>query len=302
MVGKKRILVTGGTGLLGKGLEETAPPNASIIGVHLRPYEVEDPKATHLRVDIRDRQEVGRLFKEYEFDAVIHAAGIASVDYVETHFAESMESNLDGTRHIAEACRRQTAYLIYVSTNAVFSGEEAPYGEEATPRPINKYGRIKLKCEECVAKTLEQFSIVRPILMYGWNHAVGRSNPATWIIEKLRRGEPLHMVNDVYENPLYNIQCGKAIWRIAHLKPAGIFHLGGATSLNRHEFARKVADVFGLDPGPVRPVDSSYFHSIAPRPKNTSFVTRKMQKALGVKPMTVDEGLRLMKRTMKIIS
>lgn len=61
------ILVTGGTGLLGRGIGNNAPQ--------------------HVR---------------------IHAAGIASVDFVESHYAESLESNIVGTFNVTSACRRRT--------------------------------------------------------------------------------------------------------------------------------------------------------------------------------------------------
>lgn len=297
---KHTILVTGSTGLLGKGLEETLPAGLRILGLHQRDYAVRDAKTEHLVCDIRDQRKVNRLFARHRFDAVIHAAGIASVDYVEKHYAESLESNLLGTLNITAACRKAATHLIYISTNAVFNGENAPYGEDEPINPINKYGRIKVECENLVRATLERYTIARPILMYGWNHGVNRPNPATWMYEKLLRGETIRVVDDVFENPLYNISCAKALWAVVKTKLPGIIHLAGADSVNRHEFALTLAKVFGLDKKLIRRVKSSYFPEIAARPKNTSFLTRRMSEELGVKPLKLAEGLRLMKAAMGI--
>jgi dTDP-4-dehydrorhamnose reductase len=296
------VLITGGTGLLGKGMEETAPSGWKIVGVHQRPYEVEDSRARHLVLDIRDKVAVDRLFKRRTFDIVVHAAGIASVDYVEKHYAESLESNLVGTLNITSACRRAAIPLVYVSTNAVFDGRKPPYGEDDPVNPVNKYGRIKVECERLVRETLEHYTIMRPILMYGWNHAVTRPNPATWIYEKLLRGEAIDMVDDVTENPLYNVECGKVLWAIAAKRPAGIVHAAGKDACNRYQFARKVAEVFGLDASLIRRVSSKSFPGIAARPPNTTLLTRRMERELGVKPVTVEAGLRAMKAAMRIPS
>ncbi|MBI5631800.1 MAG: SDR family oxidoreductase [Elusimicrobia bacterium] len=293
------ILVTGGTGLLGKGLEETAPKGLKILSLHQRDYAVPDSKAKHVVLDIRDKRKVDALFKKYRFSAVIHAAGIASVDYVEKHYAESLESNIVGTLNVSSACRRHGIYMIYVSTNAVFDGKAAPYRESDPVRPVNKYGRIKVECERLVSETLERFAVARPILMYGWNHVVCRPNPATWIYEKLLRGEEAPLVNDVYENPLFNRQCGKALWAMARKTPSGVFHLAGRDVVNRHEFGLAVAEAFGLDKSLIKPVASSYFPSIAPRPKNTSFLTGRMERELGVAPLGLKEGLEAMKDSMR---
>lgn len=295
MAARKTVLVTGGTGLLGKGLEETAPTGWRIVSVHQRDYTVPDSKALQLVLDIRDKTAVDRLFARRRFDAVVHAAGIASVDYVETHYAESLESNIVGTLNVTSACRRAGIHLTYVSTNAVFDGRRPPYRESDPVRPVNKYGGLKVECERLVRETLERWTIVRPILMYGWNRVVTRPNPATWVYEKLLRGEPVSMVTDVWENPLYNVCCGRALWAVIRRRPSGVFHLAGKDSVNRWQFARAVAAAFGLDAALVRPVTSKAFPGIARRPRNTTFVTTRMERALGVRPLGLREGLAAMR-------
>ena len=283
-------------------MEETAPAGWKIIGVHQRPYAVEDSRARHFVLDIRDKIAVDRLFKRLKFDVVVHAAGIASVDYVEKHYAESLESNLVGTLNITSACRRADIPMVYVSTNAVFDGRKPPYTEEDSVNPVNKYGRLKVECERLVRETLEHYTIMRPILMYGWNHSVTRPNPATWIYEKLMRGETVEMVDDVTENPLYNIECGRLLWAIAAKRPAGVVHAAGGDAFNRWQFARKVAEVFGLDASLIKRVSSKHFPGIAPRPPNTTLSTRRMEHELGVKPLKLEDGLRAMKAAMRIRS
>lgn len=295
MSARKTVLITGGTGLLARGMEETALPGYRIIGVHLRDYSVPRGKFRHVVLDVRDQRKVDRLFEKYEFEAVVHAAGFASVDYVERHYAESLESNVTGTLNVTSACRRAGCHLIYVSTNAVFDGSSAPYREADPVRPINKYGHIKVECERLIHETLERFTVVRPILMYGWNHPTGRPNPATWLLDKLRRGEVVHMVDDVYENPLYNLQCGEVLWQVIVRKAAGTIHLAGGEIVNRYEFASKLATVFKLERALIKPVDSSFFPDIAPRPRNTSFVTERMERELGIKPLSLEQGLQLMR-------
>jgi dTDP-4-dehydrorhamnose reductase len=299
---KKLILITGGTGLLGKGMEETIPDDCQIISIHQRPYIIKTSKVRHLVLDIRDKRAVDDLFFKYQFDAVIHAAGIASVDYVENHYAESLESNIVGTLNITSACRRSGTYLIYISTNAVFSGKKSPYAEHDFPGPVNKYGQLKLECERLVSETLIECCIVRPILMYGWNHSICRPSIASWIYGKLIRGESLSLVNDVYENPLYNIQCGRALWVILERRPYGIFHFAGKNIVNRYEFGEQLALTFGLDTSLLHSVNSSFFSDMAPRPSNTSFITNRMECELGVIPLSVSEGLLDMKNSILELS
>ena len=294
------VLITGGTGLLGQGLCDTAAPGWSIVSAHLRPYTAGTPGVREMAVDIRSLPAVERLFAEYRFDAVVHAAGIASVDYSERHVEESTQSNLGGTRNVAEMCAASGARLVYISTNAVFDGSNAPYRESDRVNPINAYGRIKLACERLVEETLDRPVIVRPILMYGWPHALARANPVTWVVDALERGETIHVVDDVYENPLHNLSAAAAIWTILDRDVDGIIHLAGRDVISRYEFARMVARIFGLDQSRISAVPSSFFPDLAPRPRNTSLVTSRMESELGVPPPMLEAGLRLMATRARI--
>lgn len=137
--------------------------------------------------------------------------------------------------------------------------------------------------------------------MFGWNHPVNRPNPATWIYDKLLRGERVSLVDDVYENPLYNLQCARALWAIAMKRASGLFHLAGKERINRVDFGRKVAEVFGLDGSLVTAAKSSDFPGIAARPPDTTMATRRMETLLSCPAMTVREALEDMKARMEAL-
>jgi len=292
------VLITGGSGLLGKSLFETRPQGMSLQSVHLQKYRLPRNMGDHRSLDIRSKKCVDRLFAKHKFEVVIHAAGIASVDYVKNNYSESLESNIVGTLNISSACRKNGSYLIYISSNAVFDGTSPPYDETSIPKPINEYGEIKLECERLIEKTIPSSCIIRPILMYGWNYPEGRSNPVTWVLEQIIKGQRIKVVNDVWENPLYNIDAAKAIWRAVQLKPTGKIHLAGPEVVNRYQLARQTVEIFGLDRSLISPVSSDYFPQLASRPKNTSFSLTKMSDNLGITPLNIKEGLIAMKKEL----
>jgi dTDP-4-dehydrorhamnose reductase len=185
--------------------------------------------------------------------------------------------------------------LIHISTNAVFGGTSAPYKEDDQIDPVNYYGRVKAECESLVRAKAKCCIIVRPILMYGWNYSFARSNPVTWAFEKLRKNETIRVVNDIFENPLNNVQCGEALWKIVEQRPAGIIHLAGGERINRFDFLNKVADVFSFDRDLLQPVSSSFFKTIARRPADTTLATQRMKDELGFEPLPVVDGLVRMK-------
>ncbi len=295
-----RVLVTGGTGLLGKALTETCPPGSSLLVLHLSSDEIAPALTGEILGDVRNMDEIARIFEAHRFDVVVHAAGLSNVDYVERHCEEATESNIGGTANVVECCNRLNKHLIYISSNAVFDGTRAPYREDDPTCPIHVYGRIKQQCEELVAKVAHSYSIARPILMYGWNYRSRRKNLVTWLLDHVGQGEAVPVVTDVYENPLFYLQAGEALWKLVPRRDLKLVHLAGGEVVSRYEFALVVARVFGLDAGLIRPVDSGYFTDLVPRPRNTSFVTERMEKELGITSWTIAQGLQAMKMQMRV--
>ncbi|MDD5072391.1 MAG: SDR family oxidoreductase, partial [Candidatus Omnitrophica bacterium] len=249
------------------------------------------------KADICKKDEMRSLFDKARPQVVIHTAGAASVDYCERNYDVARNSNVFGTQVITELCREYGSEMAFISTNAVFDGKSAPYSEDDKPSPINKYGEMKLEGEKIVRESGLKHLIVRPILMYGWNNKNERSNPVTWLIQKLGRGEGVKMVNDVFENPLLNTSCAEIIWALIRSGKEGLYHIAGKDILNRYEFALLVADIFGLNRALISSVSSAAFKDLAPRPSNTSYNTAKIERELKIKLLTVKEGLELMKKS-----
>jgi len=191
-------------------------------------------------------------------------------------------------------CKEHKSRLVYVSTNAVFDGTKPPYRETDPPNPINTYGRIKLECEKLVHEASDSFLIIRPILMYGWNNPKERENIVTWLLRKLQNNEEIILVDDIYDNMLYALECANFLLKLVEKSNGGVYHIGGRDILNRYQFGLKVAEVFGYDKNLIKPIKNSYFKEIAPRPKNTSYDTSKLEKELKVRLMGVQEGLSAM--------
>jgi dTDP-4-dehydrorhamnose reductase len=294
----RRILITGSTGLLGRALLETLPEGIEVFGTYLpiRPPVVQMP-CPFFPLDVQDKSQVAQVLAQTQPDTVIHTASIGSVDYSEHHREESWAVNVGGTQNIGRACARQHAKLIFISSNAVFDGEHPFYSEEAPVNPINYYGQLKVEGEEWVKSSGLEYAIVRPILMYGWHSPIERGNWVTSWLRSLNQGQRVKVVEDVGTKPLYALNCAEVLWAVIAQHQTGIYHAAGADHITLYQFAQATAEVFGLDAALIDPVPSSYFPEIAPRPKDTSFDTTKMERELGVRAWGVRDGLRHMQRT-----
>lgn len=115
---------------------------------------------SHSTLDITDKKAIDRYFLIMRPKLVVHAAAVVGKHEAERDKAYTNKVNVEGTRHIAEACRRHRCRLVYVSSVAVFSGDNGPYKESDAATPSYYYGWTKLAGEQSV-KMVENYVVVR---------------------------------------------------------------------------------------------------------------------------------------------
>lgn len=280
-----RVVFTGITGLLGGYFLKNRDPGFEIIGVSRKNF------------DITDKRKVLDFIKKINPKIIVHAASLGNIDYCEKNPNEAYKVNVEGTQNIIDAAKRINAKTIFLSSNAIYDGVNPPYDEKSNPNPIDTYGKTKFEAENAIIKSDLDYVILRLITMYGWPNPGGRSNPVTWVIDNLKKGERINVVNDIYNNHLWAGQAAEVLWAIIKReKNTDVYNIAGGDCISRYDLALKVAKVFGLDSSLISSVSSDFFKDIAKRPKNTCFKTLKMERELGIKPLTVDEGLRLMRQ------
>ncbi|HET6467461.1 MAG TPA: D-erythronate dehydrogenase [Geminicoccaceae bacterium] len=161
-----RILITGGTGFIGKKLAAALLRQGEFVldGGAARAIErltlfdafpgegvPEDPRVELVTGDIADRSALDRLVRDA--DLVWHLAAIVSAN-AEADFDLGMRVNLDGTRHLLEALRAtgRRPRLVFSSTLAVYGGEMPEVITDATHlTPQTSYGTQKAIGELLVA-------------------------------------------------------------------------------------------------------------------------------------------------------
>jgi dTDP-4-dehydrorhamnose reductase len=292
----KRVLITGGTGLLGVAMQRSAPKDIEGFSIYFPERSLPGPLPFPVRAaDVSDRMQMQSVFEWANPEVVIHAAAIGSVDFAERNREQTRKINLGGTEVVVELCQIFKSRLIYISSNAVFDGRTPLYSETAPVNPINYYGQLKVDAENLVRQSSIPWAIGRPILMYGWPYPGERDNPVVWWVRSLGNGQPIKVVDNVLSKPLPAWSGADVIWAIIQQNRTGIYHVAGRDHISLYQFALLTAEVFGLDASLITPVPDSYFPEIAPRPQDTSFDTTKMETELGVKTVGVRDGLLKMK-------
>lgn len=295
----------GASGLLGfKVAESAVEQHFETLGTYnFRPVKLEG--CGFFQLDKCNRDDTLALVKKVKPDVVIDTAALHNVDYCETHRDKAWRVNVEGTRNVADACREVGAKMIFISTDYVFDGRKGFYTEGDAPNPLHYYAETKLEGENIVKESGVDYAIARPSVIYGWNpgeladlrSSSGKSmNFVIWALGKLRKGETTNIVTDQYSSPTLADNLAEILLVLSKSEKQGIYHMAGKTCLNRFDFAKKIAKVFELDESLVKPVTSDVFKQVAERPMRCCLDVSKAERELGVRFLTVEEGLTRMRK------
>ena len=172
-----KILVTGGTGYIGSHTAvELLNSNYEIIIVdNLSNSKIEVVDKINqitgkdfkfYQIDLRDKDNLSNIFKEYKIDAVIHFAGLKAV-------GESVEkpllyyrNNLDSTLTLCEVMNEYNVKKLVFSSSATVYGSQKvlPIKETASLSTTNPYGSTKLFIEyilDDIYKSDNEWSIIK---------------------------------------------------------------------------------------------------------------------------------------------
>jgi len=292
---RKRLLVIGASGLLGSKVYSQAGADYDVSGSY-NP-EVDGKSAWRLEaLDIGSKDEVERLFEKTRPDVVILCAAMTNVDACEKQPLVANRVNATGPELVARSCKKTGARLVHVSTDYVFDGmKDRRYTEEDLPRPISVYGQSKLAGERAILRTHPGSVVARPAVLYGWNPLEDKDNFVTWVLKKLRGGQPATLFEDQRISPTYADDLAHTLLALAARDVSDIWHVSGPDCLDRPTCGRMIAEIFGLDKGLVKPVPSSSVSLPAKRPKNSCLDVSKVEKLLGRKTMSFEEGLKAMR-------
>lgn len=293
-----RILVTGASGLLGSKLAEFAIDAGHVVFPVCNQHPT--TRGNALRVDLTNAEEVRKTLVESRPEVVLHTASITDVDFCERNPGLAMETNGEATKTIAQTCNELNSFLVYVSTDYVFDGLTGLYREEDRPNPVNVYGRSKLLGEEMVSKFAGDSCIVRTSVVFGWGREY-RPNFATWLLDRLSKGESVSVIDGQYASPTLNTHLARMLLEAAERRINGTVHIAGTDRLSRYQFAGGLAREFGYDLKLLVPTAPAAVNWYAKRPPDSSLNVEKAIRIFKLKPCTVNDELREFKMERDLI-
>ncbi|HPF97192.1 MAG TPA: dTDP-4-dehydrorhamnose reductase [Mangrovimonas sp.] len=261
------VLVTGSNGQLGLTIKELYELNDE--GLNFTFVSKEE-------LDISNNQETTKIFTQNQFDYCINCAAYTNVEQAEVDVDEAFKVNAEGVQVLAHVCQLANVVLIHISTDYVFDGEaQQPYLESDVTKPINQYGKSKLKGEHYIQEIMERYFILRT----SWLYSLHGKNFLKTIISKIEKKENLKVVNSQMGTPTSTVFLAQIIFQIikTDFNCYGIYHATPNGKTTWYGFAKEIAKHFkDYDSHKIQPVEE--FTSLAPRPKYSVMSNSKAKK------------------------
>ena len=289
-----RLLVTGGSGLLGSNVAYLGS-NRFETRMTYNTHPVAIKNCTGIKMNLEDRKEVTGAIESFKPHLIIHTAALLPGKLCEEDPAKARAIHVDGVGYLSEAAKKVGAKLIAISTDWIFDGKKEFYKEEDEAKPLNEYGRSKLKGEQVVQESGVNHCVIRTSI-YGWNLRLNKFCTPEMVLDKLGRSEEFQSPDDQFFAPILVNILTEAMFEIYTKDIKGILNVTGSEACSRYHFCQTVADIFGLNRELVKrvPISPAYFG--IPIPKYQSLDVTKAKGLLKTKLPGIREGLLEMKR------
>ena len=286
-----RILLIGKNDHIGWELQRTLAPLGEIFATD------------YPEIDLGRVLAIRTLVRAVKPDVIVNAAAYTAVDQAEKERSQAHAINGTAPGVLAEEALAIGASLIHYSTDYVFDGKKgSPYTEDDTPKPINTYGKSKLKGERAIEKVGGAYLILRTSCVYSLRRDCFVNKVLRWAREQ----RTMRIVSDQICSPTWARMLAEltalmlaqahgdvSAWLEDHV---GIFHLAGDGSVSRFDWAKAILK---HDPHReehvnqvVLPAQSSEFPTPAERPPNSALNCERFCSEFGLTIPPWEEALR----------
>jgi dTDP-4-dehydrorhamnose reductase len=224
MIKLDKVLITGANGMVGNYVD----------------FGIKTDKQT---LDVTDLEACMSCLSQHKPEFVLHLSALTDLNLCRDNPDLAYKVNSIGTYNIALAAQVAGAKLIYVSTNAVFEGEQArPYSPAHQPAPANIYGHSKYLGELAVLGIDKNNLIVRTSWIFGGGKERDKKFVGK-ILAKLEAGEPVQAVNDVYGTPTYGKDLVEKLKELIVSNVSGIVHVVNRGHASRFDIAEAMKKI-----------------------------------------------------------
>jgi dTDP-4-dehydrorhamnose reductase len=285
-----KILITGGSGLLGQYLNIILSKNNIILTLYnsntgnCRDYLSQ-------KIELNEYEKLKELFSSFTPDVVIHTAAISrpeDCDDLPKEFV--IDVNVNSAIELAKLCELHNAKLIFTSTDLVYDGEDGQMlTEESVPKPASFYAETKLQSESGIKDIFENYIILRTSLLYGigLNHSVNNFHNMYF---SFKNNKPVKLFYDQFRTPLSLQDAAELMEKLINIDIKNItLNFGGRERVSRVDLGEILCELGKFDKSLIEET-SMQDAPIRYKVKDVSMNTDTLQ-SLGLKQRSIEDSI-----------
>ena len=266
----KKLLITGGSGLLGRHFIQAFSKHYQITATHHKRAPYMNDHVEWINLDYTDFNQLNRLNKK--FDYILHLAAITHPETCEKYPKQSKHINFELTKRIVDLACKVNAKLIFTSTDLVFDGHKGFYCENDSVNPGSYYAEHKALAESFILDNEPNSLVARLSVQLTKDFNQGFYFD---IIQKLKSKSKLNVFNDEFRS--FTFACDTVRWLEKLKFENGIWHLANTGGCSRSQLAYALAKEYNYDPKYIDEISSKSIDFKAYRPKDTRLCIDKFK-------------------------
>lgn len=183
------------------------------------------------------------------YDFAVICVGVTSVKKCETDPGDSYNLNVVSTINLINKLIGRNTFVIYLSSNLVFSGKKAFYSIKDEPDPICNYGKFKLEIEKLLQNHgVNRYAVLRMTKVL----TPGTKIQFAWQKE-ISEGKNVALFTNVYLAPVGIDEASETILTILRSSKSGVFQISSLNEISYYDFGTRWAIENHFDPKLIIP-------------------------------------------------
>jgi len=242
----KRVLITGGSGFIGKHLvRKFAENNYSVTIYDLQWSDIKHTK--FIKGDIFDLETLRGAVTNS--DVVVHLVGLADASVAQKDAMKSFRLNVLSLQNVLEACRISGKKKIVFPSSAAVYGitEDLPIKESFSLSPTNIYSWHKMICERMIQAYQKNYGIQYVILRLFNVYGGGHKGVLDIFINKAKKGEMIESFGPYqYRDLVYAGDVAEAMYKAVVYDKAynRCINIGSGRGVQIREMLEMICEIF----------------------------------------------------------
>ncbi len=288
---KKKILILGGSGLLGLSFIHRFNEEYEILAS----YNRNKPNTSFLKNIRFIKLSINKTFKNlekliYNFkpDYVFNFLAISEIEKCEKNKTKCKKVIFDSFKRALKVSKKYNCKFVHMSTDAVYNEKNKNNSETSKLGYRNYYTYLKIICEKHLVKNYSNYLILRGRF---FGYSLTKKNFFEQILYKLKKNQRIDCYENMFSTPLNVVNFCEILKTLLEKNKKGVFNISSNKKISRYKFAILVSQIFNLNSKLI--IKKKYFQKDNFTKKNldTSIDNSKIKKISGIKIEPIKKSL-----------